>query len=90
MITSIQDNRQYIKSHLAREKSTICSICYDDVITHFTRHLFRYHGDNEQVKLIKKLKPRSKERLALVSVLRKQGYFHLKMEKKHLISRKNF
>lgn len=31
--------------------------------------------------LLKTLKPKSKERLALVSALRKQGYFHLKTEK---------
>ncbi|KAJ8959478.1 hypothetical protein NQ318_022175 [Aromia moschata] len=75
------NKRRYIKSASARERPTICPICYDDVITHFTRHLFKRHSDDKQVKLIKSLKPRSTERLGLVSTLRKQGYFHLKIEK---------
>lgn len=72
---------RYIKSSTARERPTICPICFEDVVTHFTRHLFRHHIDDKQVQTIQKLKPRSKERLALVSTLRKQGYFHLKIEK---------
>ncbi|KAI4461702.1 hypothetical protein MML48_5g00002968 [Holotrichia oblita] len=72
---------QYIKKPSARERPTLCPICFQDVITHFTRHLFRHHGKNENVKTIQKLKPGSKQRLALVAALRKQGYFHLKTEK---------
>lgn len=49
--------------------------------THFTRHLLRHHGNHKDVLLLRSLKPRSKERLQLVSSLRKQGYFHLKIEK---------
>lgn len=72
---------QYIKKSSARERPTICTICYQDVITHFTRHLFRHHKDHKDVIKIKNLEPRSKERLALVAALRKQGYFHLYVEK---------
>jgi hypothetical protein len=73
--------QQYLKKPSARERPTICPICYTDVTTHFTRHLFRHHPDNEHVTKIKNLPPKGKERLALVSALRKQGYFHLKTEK---------
>jgi hypothetical protein len=73
--------QQYLKKSSARERPTICPICYTDVTTHFTRHLFRHHSDNEHVTKIKNLPPKGKERLALVSALRKQGYFHLKTEK---------
>lgn len=72
---------QYIKTSAARERPTICPICYQDVVTHFTRHLFRHHPNNKEVQAIQKLKPKSKERLALVASLRKQGYFHLYIEK---------
>uniref|UniRef100_A0A6P7GWY7 Uncharacterized protein LOC114347491 n=1 Tax=Diabrotica virgifera virgifera TaxID=50390 RepID=A0A6P7GWY7_DIAVI len=72
---------EYIKSSSARERPTICTICYKDVRTHFGRHLFRHHMDNKEVALIKSLKPRSKERMNMIKSLRKQGYFHLNIEK---------
>nr|CAI5846630.1 unnamed protein product [Callosobruchus analis] len=65
----------------ARERPTICPICFEDVVTHFTRHLIRKHRNHKEVKILISLKPRSKERLELVSSLRKQGYFLLKTEK---------
>ncbi|KAK9736426.1 hypothetical protein QE152_g12493 [Popillia japonica] len=39
----------YTKTASARERPTICPICFQDVITHFPRHLLRHHKDNEQV-----------------------------------------
>lgn len=72
---------EYSKKASARERPTICPICFKDVPTHFTRHLFRHHGDQKEVRLIKSLKPGSKDRLAHVASLRKQGYFILKTEK---------
>ncbi|XP_060524024.1 uncharacterized protein LOC132700599 isoform X2 [Cylas formicarius] len=75
------DNQRYVKKSSARERPTICPICFNDVITHFTRHLLRYHGDHKDVMVIKNLTPRSKERLGMINALRKQGYFHLKVEK---------
>ncbi|KAI4461252.1 hypothetical protein MML48_5g00016181 [Holotrichia oblita] len=81
VLTQEQSDLQYIKKPSARERPTLCPICFQDVITHFTRHLFRHHEKNENVKTIQKLKPGSKQRLALVAALRKQGYFHLKTEK---------
>lgn len=71
----------YVKKPSARERPIICPICFKDVITHFTRHLFRHHKNHKEVCLLKSLKPRSKERLALVAALRKQGNFILKTEK---------
>lgn len=70
-----------MKKPSARERPTICPICFKDVITHFTRHLFRHHKNHKEISLILSLKPKCKERLALVSALRKQGDFILKTEK---------
>lgn len=72
---------EYTKNPSARERPTICPICFKDVITHFTRHLFRHHKNHKEVRMIKMLKPNSKARLALVASLRKQGNFILKTEK---------
>ncbi|KAJ8945787.1 hypothetical protein NQ314_009056 [Rhamnusium bicolor] len=47
---------KYVKSSSARERPTLCPICYQDVVTHFPRHLFRHHQDHKDVKLIKKSK----------------------------------
>ncbi|XP_072397442.1 uncharacterized protein [Diabrotica undecimpunctata] len=80
-ITNDIHNYEYKRKSSARERPTICPICFGDVITHFTRHLFRHHSNNQQVIQIKNLPPRSIERLSMVSALRKQGYFHLKTEK---------
>ncbi|KAL3271878.1 hypothetical protein HHI36_022348 [Cryptolaemus montrouzieri] len=65
----------------ARERPTICPICFDDVMTHFTRHLFRHHKKDPCVHKILKLSPKYKERLALVSSMRKQGYLYMRTEK---------
>lgn len=80
-ILFLQENYQHINKSSARERRTICRICFKDVVTHFTRHLFRHHENNKEVILIKSLKPRSKKRLALLASLRKRGYFLLKNEK---------
>ncbi|CAG9826831.1 unnamed protein product [Diabrotica balteata] len=80
-ITNYNNNYEYKRKSSARERPTICPICFGDVTTHFTRHLFRHHSNNQQVIQIKNLPPRSIERLSMVSALRKQGYFHLKTEK---------
>lgn len=64
-----------------KERSTICPFCYQEVNTHFTRHLLRHHKENKEVCLLSSMKPNSKERLALIAALRKQGYFYLKTEK---------
>ncbi|KAF2886893.1 hypothetical protein ILUMI_19281, partial [Ignelater luminosus] len=74
-------NQHYNKKPCARERPTICPICYQDVITHFTRHLFRLHEKHKDVIKIRSLKPGSKERLSLLATLRKQGYFYLYVEK---------
>ncbi|KAJ8911356.1 hypothetical protein NQ315_011649 [Exocentrus adspersus] len=64
-----------------KERETICPICFQEVTTHFPRHLLRHHGNSKQVKLLNSLKPRSKERLDMIAALRKQGYFYMKTEK---------
>ncbi|KAJ8928005.1 hypothetical protein NQ314_019471 [Rhamnusium bicolor] len=69
--------KKYVKSSSARERPTLCQICYQDVVTHFPRHPFRHHQDHMDVKLVKNLKPGSSEHLALISALRK----HLTTEK---------
>ncbi|KAF5307701.1 hypothetical protein FQR65_LT18360 [Abscondita terminalis] len=76
-----KNNQEYIRKPSARERPTICPICFKDVITHFPRHLFRHHKEHKDVILLRSLKPKSKERVALIASLRKQGYFHLKNEK---------
>ncbi|KAB0805127.1 hypothetical protein PPYR_02097 [Photinus pyralis] len=78
-----KENR-YVKSAPTQERATLCPICYKDVDTHFSRHLLRHHKDHQQVQLMAKLKPKSKERRSIVTALRKQGYFHLKTEKDKL------
>ncbi|KAG5865122.1 hypothetical protein JTB14_007300 [Gonioctena quinquepunctata] len=75
------DRQRYSKSVSARERPTLCPLCFDDVKTHFSRHLMRHHKNNKEVMLLQTLPPRSKERLAIVAALRKQGYFHLNVEK---------
>ncbi|XP_063931247.1 uncharacterized protein LOC135143317 [Zophobas morio] len=80
-IVSVVHQGEYSKKPSARERPTICPICYRDVPTHFTRHLFRHHDNNEHVIKIKSKPPKCKERLALIAALRKQGYFYLKTEK---------
>ena len=59
---------------------TICPICFKEIENHFVRHLTRHHSDDAQVKTLNALKPKSKDRLALVAALRKQGYFHIKTQ----------
>lgn len=59
----------------------MCPFSFDDAVTHYPRHLLIHHKDREEVKKIEELNPKSKERLALVASFRKQGYFHLKIEK---------
>nr|CAI5842778.1 unnamed protein product [Callosobruchus analis] len=80
-INSMEASNRYSRKPSARERPTICPICFEDVVTHFTRHLIRKHRNHKEVKILISLKPRSKERLELVSSLRKQGYFLLKTEK---------
>ncbi|KAL3273372.1 hypothetical protein HHI36_014820 [Cryptolaemus montrouzieri] len=60
-----EENQQWVeqgirplrKKNSARERPTICPICFDDVMTHFTRHLFRHHKKNLFVQKILKLSP---------------------------------
>lgn len=77
----MKDPNNYARKPSARERPTICPICFKDVITHFTRHLFRHHKNHKEVCLLRSLKPKSKERLNLIAALRKQGDFVLKTEK---------
>ncbi|KAK4886952.1 hypothetical protein RN001_003223 [Aquatica leii] len=81
ILNTPEKNQEYIRKPSARERPTICPICFKDVITHFPRHLFRHHKEHKDIILLKNLKPKSKERTALIASLRKQGYFHLKNEK---------
>ncbi|KAJ8941087.1 hypothetical protein NQ314_010492 [Rhamnusium bicolor] len=74
-------NQRYTRKQSARERPTICPICYEDVVTHFPRHLSRHHPKDPEVKRMLSLKPNSKERLEIVSAFRKRGYFILKTEK---------
>ncbi|KAL3281694.1 hypothetical protein HHI36_004900 [Cryptolaemus montrouzieri] len=66
-----QGIRPLRKKNSARERPIICPICFDDVMTHFTRHLFRHHTTDPCVQNILKLSPKCKERLALVSSMQK-------------------
>ncbi|KAL1516176.1 hypothetical protein ABEB36_000095 [Hypothenemus hampei] len=77
----LNPNQQYFKKPSAKERPTICPLCFNDVITHFPRHLLRHHKDNPEVQAIFKAKPKSKERSSMINALRKRGYFYLNMEK---------
>ncbi|KAL1509927.1 hypothetical protein ABEB36_004591 [Hypothenemus hampei] len=74
-------NQHYSRKPSARERPTLCPFCYNDITTHFTRHLLRHHKENSEVQMITNLKPGSKERSTLIQVLRKRGYFNLHVEK---------
>ncbi|KAL3281693.1 hypothetical protein HHI36_004899 [Cryptolaemus montrouzieri] len=54
-----QGIRPLRKKNSARERPIICPICFDDVMTHFTRHLFRHHTTDPCVQNILKLSPKS-------------------------------
>ncbi|KAL1492522.1 hypothetical protein ABEB36_010763 [Hypothenemus hampei] len=78
---TLDPNHRYLRKPSARERPTICPICYSDVVTHFPRHLERHHNDDPEVQKILNLKPKSKERAAMINALRKRGYFYLNTEK---------
>lgn len=66
---------------IVKKRKVLCPICYLDVPTHFARHLERYHFDHAEVKKILSHFPQNKIRLSKIRELRKQGYFHLHVEK---------
>ncbi|KAL1488673.1 hypothetical protein ABEB36_014473 [Hypothenemus hampei] len=74
-------NEQYMKKPSARERQTLCPICYNNITTHFSRHLFRHYPNDAEVKNIVNLKLKSKERKDKIKMLRKRGYFCLNVEK---------
>ncbi|KAG5865299.1 hypothetical protein JTB14_013795 [Gonioctena quinquepunctata] len=60
-----------------KRRTTFCPLCLRKV-AHFARHLTRLHKDNKEVRSILSLEKLSKERLFLLTALRKRGNFLLK------------
>lgn len=64
------------------DREVLCPICFLNVPSHFCRHIARHHATHPDVIDILKLPPRDKNRRNLIQNLRKQGFFHARVEKK--------
>lgn len=55
-------------------KKTICKFCENEIVSkHFSRHLERKHKEERQVRELLSLKPNSKEKKDLISIIRNDG-----------------